>query len=58
MKKPVRLSVAQGEHTTVIECEDAEKDLVEITARVHGGVRLNASNSQTIEPATIHIHLD
>lgn len=58
MKKPVRLSVVQGEHSTVIECKDSEKDLVEITARVHGGVRLNASNSQTTEPATIHIHLD
>lgn len=57
MKKPVRLSVAQGDHATVIEGKDADKDLVEITARVHGGVRLIASNSQTIEPATIHIHL-
>lgn len=58
MQKPVRLSFAQGDSTTVIESKDVEKDLVEITARVHGGVRLNGPNSQSIEPATIHIHLD
>lgn len=57
MKKPVRLCVSQGDHRSVIECKDADQDLVEITARVHGGVRLNASHAQTTEPATIHIHL-
>lgn len=57
MKNPVKLAVQQGEHTDYIESV-ANKDLIEITARLHGGFRQNSDKTQNIEPATIHVHLN
>lgn len=57
MKKPVQLAIHQGDHVDYIESE-ADKDLVEISARLHGGVQQHNDLSKTIEPATIHIHLN
>lgn len=57
LKHPVKLAVVQGEQTDYIE-SDGKKDLNEITARLHGGIRQQNDNTQTIEPATIHLHLN
>lgn len=56
-KAPVKLAVQQGEHIDYVENE-ATNDLQEIVARLHGGVRENTDKSHTIEPTTIHLHLN
>lgn len=54
---PVKLAIKQGDHIDYIESVP-EKDLTEITARLHGGIRKHSDDTQTIEPATIHLHLN
>lgn len=57
MQHPVKLAIKQGNHIDYIE-SDPETDLTEITARLHGGIRKHADDTQTIEAATIHLHLN
>lgn len=57
MHHPIKLAIKQGDHIDYIESVP-EKDLTEITARLHGGIRTHNDNTQTIEPATIHLHLN
>lgn len=54
---PVKLAIKQGNHIDYIESEPT-KDLTEITARLHGGIRKHNDNTQTIEAATVHLHLN
>lgn len=56
LKHPVKLAIRQGEHIDYIE-GDPKKDLNEITARLHGGIRKHNDDTQSIESATIHLHL-
>lgn len=56
-KAPVKLAVRQGDHVEYIDGA-TDVDLNEITARVHGGIRLNNQNAKTTEPASIHLHLN
>lgn len=56
LKHPIKLAIKQGEHIDYIE-SDPDKDLTEITARLHGGIRKH-SDTQTVEPATVHLHLN
>lgn len=56
-KAPVKLAVQQGDHIDYVE-NPADSDLHEIVARLHGGVRENGDKSHTIEPTTIHLHLN
>lgn len=57
LKHPVKLAVRQGDHVDYIE-NDPSKDLKEIVARLHGGIRTHNDNTQTIEPVTVHLHLN
>lgn len=57
MKQPVKLAIHQGDHIDYIE-NDAEKDVNEISARLHGGIRIHHDHTQTIEKASIHLHLN
>lgn len=57
MQHPVKLAIHQNDHIDFIE-NDPEKDVNEIAARLHGGIRKHHDNTQTIEKATIHIHLN
>lgn len=57
LKHPIKLAVKQGDHIDFIE-NDPKKDLTEISARLHGGIRKHHDNTQTIEQATIHLHLN
>lgn len=57
LKHPIKLAIKQGDHVDYIENEP-EKDLTEITARLHGGIRKHNDNTQTIEAATVHLHLN
>lgn len=57
IQHPVKLAIHQNDHIDYIE-NDPEKDLNEITARLHGGIRKHHDNTQTIEKATIHLHLN
>lgn len=57
LEHPIKLAIKQGDHIDYIE-SDPEKDLTEITARLHGGIRKHNDNTQTIESATIHLHLN
>lgn len=57
MKQPVKLAIQQGDQIDYIE-SGFDKDLTEIVARLHGGIRQSNDKSQTIEPATIHVHLN
>lgn len=57
LKHPVKLEIKQGDHIDYIE-NDPNKDLTEISARLHGGIRKHHDNTQTIESATIHLHLN
>lgn len=57
LKHPVKLAIRQGDHVDYIE-NDPSKDLTEIVARLHGGIRTHNDNTQTIEPATVHLHLN
>lgn len=56
-KPPVKLAVQQGDHIEYIE-NNSDQVLQEIVARLHGGVRENSDKSHTIEPSTIHVHLN
>lgn len=57
MEHPVKLAIYQADHIDYIE-NDAEKDVNEISARLHGGIRIHHDNTQTIEKASIHLHLN
>lgn len=57
MPHPVKLAIHQGEHIDYIET-DPEKDVHEISARLHGGIRKHHDDTQTIEKASIHLHLN
>lgn len=57
MQHPVKLAIHQNEHIDCIE-NDPEKDVTELAARLHGGIRILHDNTQTIEKATIHLHLN
>lgn len=57
MKNPVKLAIQQGDVIDYIESV-ADKDLIEISARLHGGFRQQSDKSQNIEPASIHVHLN
>lgn len=57
IQHPVKIAIEQGEHVDYVE-NSSEKDINEITARLHGGTRQNSDYSQTFEPATIHIHVN
>lgn len=54
---PVKLAIHQNDHIDYID-NDPEKDVKEISARLHGGIRLHHDNTQTMEKATIHLHLN
>lgn len=54
---PVKIAIEQGEHVDYVE-QNSDNDINEITARLHGGTRLNNEHLQTFEPATIHIHVN
>lgn len=56
MTHPVKLAIQQGDHIDYIE-SDPDKDLNEIAARLHGGIRKHHDTYNT-EPATIHLHLN
>lgn len=57
MQHPVKIAIHQNDHIDYIE-NDPEKDLNVISARLHGGIRKHHDNTQTIEKATIHLHLN
>lgn len=57
MQHPVKIAIHQNDHIDYIE-NDPEKDLSEMSARLHGGIRKHHDNTQTIEKATIHLHLN
>lgn len=54
---PVKLAIQQGDHIDFVENEP-DKDLTEISARLHGGMRKHHDSTQTTEPTTIHLHLN
>lgn len=57
MQHPVKLAIHQNDHFDYIE-SDPEKDVKEIVARLHGGIRKHHDNTETTEKATIHLHLN
>lgn len=57
IKHPVKIAIEQGEHVDYVDSSE-NKDINEITARLHGGARQNNDHSFTFEPATVHIHVN
>lgn len=56
LKHPFKVAIKQGDHIDFVE--NSDKDLTEISARLHGGIRKHHDSTQTIEQATIHLHLN
>lgn len=57
LNQPVKVAIKQGDHTDYID-NDPDESITEIVGRLHGGTRIHSDNTQTIEPASIHLHLN